>query len=67
MYLDSSKLSTMLQRAEMTVPQLAKKSGLSNRTVYDLIDRPHVCNPTFKTAAALAAALNCKAAQLITE
>ena len=67
MYLDSSKLSTMLQRAEMTVPQLAKKSGLSNRTVYDLFDRPHACNPTLKTLNALANALNCKAVQLITE
>lgn len=67
MYLDPSKLSAMLKRTGMTIPQLAKTSGLNNRTVYDLFDRPHLCNPTFKTVTALAAALDCKAAQLITE
>lgn len=67
MYLDPSKLNVMLSRAELTLPQLAKASSLSNRTVYDLFDRPHLCNPTFKTAAALATALGCKASQLISE
>lgn len=67
MYLDPSKLSAKLKRTEMTLPQLAKASGLNNRTVYDLFDRPHLCNPTLKTLNALADALGCKVTQLVSE
>lgn len=67
MYLDKTKLATHLARAELTIPQVAVKAGISVQRAYDLFDRPHDCNPTFKTAAAIAAALGCKAAQLITE
>ena len=67
MYLDKVKLTAQLSRAEMTIPQVAVKAGISVQRAYDLFDRPHDCNPTFKTAAALASALGCKASQLITE
>lgn len=67
MYLDKMKLATHLSRAELTIPQVAVKAGISVQRAYDLFDRPHNCNPTFKTAAAIAAALGCKATQLITE
>lgn len=67
MHLDKTKLAAQLTRAELTIPQVAVKAGISVQRAYDLFERPHACNPTFKTAAALAAALNCKAAQLITE
>lgn len=67
MYLDKKKLATQLERSKLTVFQVAVKSGISVQRTYDLFDRPHECNPTFKTAAALAAALGCKVTQLITE
>lgn len=67
MYLNQSKLHAAIKQANISVPQLASKSGLSSRTVYDLVDRTEYCNPTLKTVTALATALGCKASQLISE
>ncbi len=67
MYLNQSKLHAAIKQANLSVPQLAKASGLSLKTTYNLVDRTERCNPTFKTAAALANALGCKVSQLISE
>ena len=67
MYLNQTKLHAAIKQADISVSQLAKSSGLSLKTTYNLVDRTERCNPTFKTVTALAAALGCKATQLITE
>lgn len=67
MYLNQSKLHTALKQANISVPQLAKASGLSVKNTYNLVDRTEHCNPTLKTVTALATALGCKASQLISE
>lgn len=67
MYLNQSKLHAAIKHANLSVPQLAKASGLSIKNAYNLVDRTESCNPTIKTLNALANALGCKVSQLVSE
>lgn len=67
MYLNQAKLHTAIKQANISMAQLAKSSGLSLKTTYNLVDHTDDCNPTLKTLNALASALGCKASQLVSE
>ena len=67
MYLNQTKLHAAIKQADISVSQLAKSSGLSLKTTYNLVDRTERCNPTLKTVTAIAAALGCKVSQLVSE
>ena len=67
MYFDYSKSNEHLLRSKMTITDLVDKSGLSQRTVYTLLNSHFVHDPKLSTLAAISKALGVKPWELVSE
>lgn len=67
MYFDSNKANEHLIRSKMTITDVVKKSGLSQRTVYTLLNSHFTHDPKLSTLTSISKALGVKPWELVSE
>ena len=67
MYFDYKKANILVLRSKKSITQIVNESGLSQRTVYTLLNNNYNHDPKISTVSALAKALGCKASMLVSE
>ena len=65
MYFDYNKANEHLLRSKMTITDLVNKSGLSQRTVYTLLNSHFAHDPKLSTLVAISKALGVKPWELV--
>ena len=67
MYFDHKKAHYYVLRSQKSITQIVKESGLSQRTVYTLLNSNYNHDPKISTVAALAKVLGAKPWDLVSE
>lgn len=67
MYFDHKKAHYYVLRSQKSITQIVKESGLSQRTIYTLLNSNYNHDPKISTVAALAKVLGVKPWDLVNE
>ena len=67
MYFDHKKAHYYVLRSQKSITQIVKESGLSQRTIYTLLNSNYNHDPKISTVAALAKVLGAKPWDLVSE
>ena len=67
MYFDYKKANILVLRSKKSITQIVKESGLSQRTVYTLLNNNYNHDPKISTVSALAKVLGANFMELLSE
>lgn len=67
MYFDHKKANALVLRSKKSISQIVRESGLSQRTVYTLLNSNYNHDPKISTVAALAKVLGANFMDLMSE
>lgn len=67
MYFDHKKANDLVIRSQKSIAQIVKESGLSQRTIYTLLNSNYNHDPKVSTVGALAKVLGAKPWDLVSE
>ena len=67
MYFDHKKANALVIRSQKSITQIVRESGLSQRTIYTLLNSNHNHDPKISTVGALAKALGVNPMDLVSE
>lgn len=67
MYFDYKKANILVLRSKKSITQIVKESGLSQRTVYTLLNNSYNHDPKISTVSALAKVLGANFMELLSE
>ena len=67
MYFDRKKAHTLVLRSKKSLTQIVNESGLSQRTVYTLLNNNFIHDPKLSTVSALARTLGANFMDLLSE
>lgn len=67
MYFDHKKANTLVIRSQKSITQIVRESGLSQRTIYTLLNSNYNHDPKISTVATLAKVLGAKPWDLVSE
>ena len=67
MYFDHKKANALVIRSQKSITQIVRESGLSQRTIYTLLNSNYNHDPKISTVAALAKVLGAKPWDLVSE
>lgn len=67
MYFDHKKANALVIRSQKSITQIVRESGLSQRTIYTLLNSDYHHDPKISTVATLAKVLGAKPWDLVSE
>lgn len=67
MYFDHKKANALVIRSQKSIAQIVRESGLSQRTIYTLLNSSYNHDPKISTVATLAKVLGAKPWDLVSE
>ena len=67
MYFDHKKANALVIRSQKSITQIVRESGLSQRTIYTLLNSNYNHDPKISTVGALAKALGVNPMDLVSE
>ena len=67
MYFDHKKANALVIRSQKSITQIVRESGLSQRTIYTLLNSNYNHDPKVSTVGALAKVLGVKPMDLLSE
>ena len=67
MYFDHKKANALVIRSQKSITQIVRESGLSQRTIYTLLNNNYNHDPKISTVATLAKVLGAKPWDLVSE